>query len=112
MSQITAPVPDEVAEALDAAATLKRSRAEVIRQALDRYLEDFDDRAVAFERLRDPPIRFWIGRRSGVNYSILASPNPPKKVSVAAGCRGKKAFLRIWDNGFCNGKPARYREIQ
>ena len=61
MAQITAPVPDEVAEALDAAATLKRSRAEAIRQALDRYLEDFDDRAVAFERLRDPsdPVLDW-----------------------------------------------------
>ena len=47
-----------------------------------------------------------------MNYSILISPNPPKKVSVAAGCRGKKVFLRIWDNGFCNGKPARYRGIQ
>ena len=34
------------------------------------------------------------------------SPNPPKKERVAAGCRGKKVFLRIWDNGFCNGRPA------
>ena len=112
MAQITVRVADEVAEALDAVATLKRSLAEMIRQAMERYLEDFDDLAVAFERLRDPPIWFWIGRRSGVNYSILISPNPPKKVSVAAGCRGKKVFLRIWDNGFCNGKPARYRGIQ
>ena len=46
-------------------ATLKRSLAEMIRQAMERYLEDFDDLAVAFERLRDPPIWFWIGRRSG-----------------------------------------------
>ena len=51
MAQITARVPDEVAEALDtAAAALKRSRAEVIRQAL----ENFDDLTVALERLRDP----------------------------------------------------------
>ena len=36
MAQITARVPNEVAEALDAAAaTLNRSRAEVIRQALE-----------------------------------------------------------------------------
>ena len=50
-----------MAEALDAAATLKRSRAEAIRQALDRYLEDFDDCAVAFERLRDSsdPVLDW-----------------------------------------------------
>ena len=62
MAQITARVPDEVAEALDAAAaTLKRSRAEVIRQALESYLEDFDDLAVALERLRDPsdPVLDW-----------------------------------------------------
>ena len=62
MAQITARVSDEVAEALDAAAaTLKRSRAEVIRQALESYLEDFDDLTVALERLRDPsdPVLDW-----------------------------------------------------
>ena len=62
MAQITARVPDEVAEALDiAAAALNRSRAAVIRQALERYLEDFDDLTVALERLRDPsdPVLDW-----------------------------------------------------
>ncbi len=62
MTQITARVPDELAEALDSAATqLKRSRAEVIRQALERYLEDFDDLSVALDRLRDPsdPVLDW-----------------------------------------------------
>lgn len=62
MAQITARVPDEVAKALDAAAaTLNRSRAEVIRQALESYLEDFDDLTVALERLRDPsdPVLDW-----------------------------------------------------
>ena len=62
MTQLTARVPDELAEALDAAAAqLKRSRAEVIRQALERYLEDFDDLSVALERLRDPsdPVLDW-----------------------------------------------------
>ncbi len=62
MTQITARVPDELAEALDAAAMqLKRSRAEVIRQALERYLEDFDDLSVALDRLRDPsdPVLDW-----------------------------------------------------
>ena len=51
-----------MAEALDAAAAqLKRSRAEVIRQALEHYLEDFDDLSVALERLRDPsdPVLDW-----------------------------------------------------
>lgn len=62
MTQITARVPDELAEALDAAAAqLKRSRAEIIRQALDRYLEDFDDLSVTIDRLRDPsdPVLDW-----------------------------------------------------
>ena len=55
MTQVTARVPDELVEALDAAAAqLKRSRADVVRQALERYLEDFDDLSVALDRLRDP----------------------------------------------------------
>ena len=62
MSQITAQVPDELVEALDAAAEdLKRSRADIIRHALERYLEDYDDLDVALERLRDPadPVLDW-----------------------------------------------------
>ena len=62
MSQITARLPDEVIEALDAAARqLRRSRAEIVRQAVERYLEDFDDLTVAVERLRDPndPVLDW-----------------------------------------------------
>ena len=62
MTQVTARVPDELAEALDAAAAeLKRSRADVIRQALERYLEDFDGLSVALDRLRDPsdPVLDW-----------------------------------------------------
>ena len=55
MTQITVRVPEELAEALDAAAAvLKRSRADVVRQALERYLEDFDDLSVAVERMRNP----------------------------------------------------------
>ncbi len=62
MGQITARVPQPVVDALDtAAAQLKRSRAQVVRDALERYLEDFDDLAVAVERLRDPsdPVLDW-----------------------------------------------------
>ena len=55
MTQITARVPDELKEALDAAAAnLQRSRAYLIRQALERYLEDYNDLTIAVERLRDP----------------------------------------------------------
>ena len=62
MSQVTARLPDEIVEALDAAARrLKRSRAEIIRQAVERYLEDFDDLSVAIDRLQDPndPVLDW-----------------------------------------------------
>lgn len=62
MTQITARVPDELAQAVDAAAaSLRRSRADVVRQALEKYVEDFDDLTVALERLRDPadPVLDW-----------------------------------------------------
>lgn len=62
MVQITARLPDEMAEALDAAAErLQQSRASLVRQALESYLEDLDDLAVASERLRDPsdPVLDW-----------------------------------------------------
>ena len=69
MSQITARLPDELVEALDRAARdLSRSRAEVIRQAIERYLEDFVDIASAVERLRDPadPVLDWDEVRRGL----------------------------------------------
>ena len=61
-TQITARFPNELVEGLDAAAAaLKLSRAEVIRQAVEQYLENFDDLSVAVERLRDPadPVLDW-----------------------------------------------------
>ena len=62
MSQITARLPDAVVAELDLAAShLKRSRAEIIRQAIEYYLEEFDDLSVVIERLRDPsdPVLDW-----------------------------------------------------
>lgn len=60
--QVTARLSEAAVEALDRAARqLRRSRAEVIRQAVEHYLEDFDDLSVAVERLRDPtdPVLDW-----------------------------------------------------
>lgn len=55
MNRISARLPDTLIEALDAAAMhLKRSRADIVREALERYLEDFDDLTVSLQRLRDP----------------------------------------------------------
>ena len=62
MTQITTRLPDDVLEALDAAAhRLKRSRAEIVRQAIEHYLEDLDDLSVARDRLQDPadPVLDW-----------------------------------------------------
>ena len=62
MTSISASVPDELLEALDRAARqLGRSRSDIVRQALESYLDDFDDLAVAAERLRDPadPVLDW-----------------------------------------------------
>ena len=53
--QVTARLPDPVVDALDAAARrLRRSRAEIIRLAVERYLDDFDDLSAAIDRLCDP----------------------------------------------------------
>ena len=62
ITQITVRLPDALVEALDAAAMeLKRSRADVVRQALERYLEDFDGLTGSGERLRDSadPVPEW-----------------------------------------------------
>jgi RHH-type rel operon transcriptional repressor/antitoxin RelB len=62
MSQITARLPDELVAALDqAAAGLRRTRAEVVRQAVEYYLDDFEDVSRAVEVLRDPadPVLDW-----------------------------------------------------
>ncbi len=60
--QVTARLPDPVLAALDTAAQqLRRSRADVIRLAVENYLEDFNDLSVAIDRLRDPsdPVLDW-----------------------------------------------------
>ena len=62
MSQITARLSDELVASLDSAASkLRRTRAEVVRQALEYYLDDFDDISHAIEVLRDPadPVLDW-----------------------------------------------------
>lgn len=55
-------LPDAIVGALDVAAReLGRSRADLVRQAIERLLEDFDDLSIALERLRDPadPVLDW-----------------------------------------------------
>lgn len=67
MTQITARVPEDLVEELDRAAkTLARSRADVIRQAIEYYLEDLEDLSRGIEALRDPadPVLDWEEVRS------------------------------------------------
>lgn len=62
MSQITARIPDDVIAELDEAALrLQRSRADLVRHAIERYLEDFHDLSLAVQRLQDPsdPVLDW-----------------------------------------------------
>jgi RHH-type rel operon transcriptional repressor/antitoxin RelB len=62
MAQITARLPDQLVRTLDAAArSLRRTRAEVVRQAIEHYLENYEDLVRAIERLRDPadPVLDW-----------------------------------------------------
>ena len=59
--QVTVRLPDAVEDLEKAATQLRRSRAEVIRLAVERNIEDFDDLSVAIDRLRDPrdPVLDW-----------------------------------------------------
>ena len=67
MVQVTARLPDElVAKADRAASQLNRSRAQLLRQALEYYLDDFEDLRLALDRLNDPadPVLDWQDVRS------------------------------------------------
>jgi RHH-type transcriptional regulator, rel operon repressor / antitoxin RelB len=62
MIQVTARIPDPLVNELDVAATaLRRSRAEVIRLAIEYYLDDFEDLRASISALRDPadPVLDW-----------------------------------------------------
>ncbi len=72
MAQISARLSDELVSHLDRAAhQLKRSRADIIRQAIEYYLDDIMDLRLAMERLQDPadPVLNWDEVRS----ELLAS---------------------------------------
>ena len=72
MTQVTARLPDELVKSIDdAARSLNRSRAEIIRQAVEYYLADVDDLRLAIESLKDPadPVLDW----DEVKRDLLAS---------------------------------------
>ena len=62
MVQVTARLPEDLVEKADRAANqLNRSRAQLVRQALEYYLDDFEDLRLALDRLNDPadPVLDW-----------------------------------------------------
>ncbi len=62
MAQLTIRLPDDLVARADAAASgLNRSRAHVLRQALEYYLDDFEDLRLALDRINDPadPVLDW-----------------------------------------------------
>ena len=62
MTRVTARLPDELVEKADRAARqLNRSRAQLLKQALEYYLDDFEDLRLALDRLNDPaePVLDW-----------------------------------------------------
>jgi len=70
--QVTARLSDGLSAELDAAAEqLKRSRADVIRQAIEYYLDDVEDLRCGINALKDPadPLLNW----SEVRNALLAA---------------------------------------
>ena len=53
-TSITVRVPDTLADQLDElAVTLERSRAYLVKKAMERYISEYADYFIALERLRD-----------------------------------------------------------
>ena len=62
MVQVTARLPDALGAELDAAAQqLNRCRADIIRQAIEYYLDDIEDLRCGVAALKDPadPVLNW-----------------------------------------------------
>jgi RHH-type rel operon transcriptional repressor/antitoxin RelB len=66
MPQVTARLPEPLVEEMDRAAKrLRQTRADLIRQAVEYYLDDLEDLKLGLERLQDPadPVLDWKGVR-------------------------------------------------
>lgn len=62
MPQVTARLPEPLVKEMDRAAKrLRRTRADLIRQAVEYYLDDLEDLKLGLERLQDPgdPVLDW-----------------------------------------------------
>ena len=71
MTQVSARLSDDLVKSIDEAArAMHRSRADIIRLAIEYYLDDLEDLRLGMDRLRDPadPILHW----SEVRRDLLA----------------------------------------
>jgi RHH-type rel operon transcriptional repressor/antitoxin RelB len=62
MPQVTARLPEPLVKEMDRAAKrMRRTRADLIRQAVEYYLDDLEDLKLGLERLQDPadPVLDW-----------------------------------------------------
>lgn len=62
MTQVSARLPKDLVKRIDAAANrLKRTRADLVRQAIEYYLEDLEDLRLGLQALQDPadPVLDW-----------------------------------------------------
>lgn len=69
MVQVTARLPAPLSEELDAAAhRLQRSRADLIRQAIEYFLDDIEDLQAGVAALKDPadPVLDWLEVRDAL----------------------------------------------
>lgn len=84
MPQVTARLSHQLLEEVDRAAVrLNRSRAEVIRQAIEYYLDDLEDLRLGLERLQDPsdPLLDWDQvRRELLDQDQGECPEGPEQV--------------------------------
>ena len=62
MTQVSARLSDDLVKSIDEAARkMHRSRADIIRLAIEYYLDDIEDLRLAIDRLTDPadPVLDW-----------------------------------------------------
>ena len=72
MVQVTARLPDALGAELDAAAAqLSRCLADIIRQAIEYYLDDIEDLRCGVAALKDPadPVLNWAEVRVAEGFS-------------------------------------------
>jgi transposase len=77
MVEVTARLPDALGAELDTAAErLNRSRADIIRQAIEYYLDDIEDLRCGIAALNDPadPVLDWAEVRDAL---LSARPRQP-----------------------------------